>query len=361
MAFEKVIGQQRVKQLFKNGLENGRISHAYLFVGERGIGKEAMALEFAKALFCPQPLPCGLETCNDCSRVGKLSHPDLQFIFPAPAKIKESEQNRIFESIINNPYQREELWANPSISIEQIREIRRKSSYKSFEGKGRVVIIVDCERMTTEAANSLLKILEEPPDKMYLIMTSDNASLLLPTIMSRCQVVKFDPLTVAEIEEALIRYNGVDTKKAGLTARLAEGSYRRAVEMLDSDLQELQEQSLDFFRKSIQDQFAQILYVDEIINKSQRDLKKIKEILKLLTIWFRDALVFRETGGKDEQLLIHYDQIEVLRNFTKSFPGADLHSAVNEIEKMLELMDRNVQINLILIVLLNRLRNFLRR
>lgn len=361
MAFEKIIGQQRVKQFFQSGLESGRVAHAYLFVGERGVGKEAMALELARAFFCPQQLPCGSEACRECARVGKLSHPDLQFIYPAPAKIKESEQNKIFESIVKNPYQRTELWANPSISIEQIREIRRKSSYKSFEGKGRVVIIVDCERMTIEAANSLLKILEEPPDKMHLIMTSSNASLLLPTITSRCQVIKFDPLAVSEIEEAMLRYNGVDKKQAALTARLAKGSYRRAVEMLDSDLQELQEQSLDFFRRSVQNQFIQILYVEDILNQSQKDLRKIKEVLELLMTWFRDALIFRETGGQDEQLLIHYDQVDVLRNFTKSFPKADLHGAVKEIENTLELMDRNVQINLILIVLLNRLRKFLRR
>ena len=172
MAFENIFGQQRVKNFFEIALKSERLSHAYLFVGDRGVGKEAMALELAKTLFCEKSGACSPEICSNCRRVSKLSHPDLHFIFPAPAKVKETEQTQILESVAANPYLRAELWANPMISIEKIREIRRKSSYKSFEGRGRIVIIVDAERMSEEAANSVLKILEEPPEKMYLLMVS---------------------------------------------------------------------------------------------------------------------------------------------------------------------------------------------
>lgn len=359
-AFSKVIGQNRVKKFFTKALENDRTSHAYLFVGDRGVGKEAMALEVAKTMLCKNALACDAPQCDKCTRVAKLSHPDLHFIFPTPANAKEEDQAEIIKSVVENPYARKELWANPSISIEQIRQVRRKANFKSFEGRGRVVILVDCERMTTEAANSLLKILEEPPAKMRLLITSSRPSLLLPTITSRCQEIKFDPLTAQEIETALVQFDGVDTERAGLVARLAAGSYRRASELLGEDVKEMQESALEFFRTSVQSSFVQIQYVDELLSRWQRDSKKIRDMLALLAIWLRDAQVFKESEG-DDNLLIHADRTEVLEKFTARFHNADLYTAVNAVEDSLHLMNRNVQMNLILIVLLNRLRRLLRR
>ena len=370
MAFENIIGQQRVRNFFEKALKSERLSHAFLFVGERGVGKEAIALELAKALFCEKSGACSAEPCPNCIRVSKLSHPDLHFIFPAPVKDNKPEkkqeeirihERQILKSIAANPYHRVEVWPNPPISIKTIREIRRKSSYKSFEGRGRIVIIVDAERMSEEAANSVLKILEEPPEKMYLFLISSRPNLLLPTISSRCQLIKFEPLKAAEIEQALIENHNIEQKKARLTSRVASGSYRRAIELLDENLQEKQNQSLEFFRKSVQSEFTQIKYVDEVLKTCQRDLKQIKDLLSLLLIWFRDALVFRETDEPNQELLIYAGAFETLNNFTQKFPDADLQSAVNAIEESLEQISRNVQINLILIVLLNKLRTFVRR
>ncbi|NIR52807.1 DNA polymerase III subunit delta', partial [candidate division KSB1 bacterium] len=192
----------------------------------------------------PNKFDCNRETCPDCTRIAKLNHPDLHFIFPAPAKVKEEDRHNILASIVENPYNRLEMWSNPSISIEHIREFRRTSSYKSFEGKGRVVIMADCERMTTEAANALLKSLEEPPERTYLLLISSRPSLLLPTITSRCQELKFDPLTAEELEQALVAQNLAAAKRARLTARMAAGSYRHALELLDENLEQMQQKAL---------------------------------------------------------------------------------------------------------------------
>ncbi|HEX9652873.1 MAG TPA: DNA polymerase III subunit delta' [bacterium] len=361
MAFDNIIGQQRVKLFFERALASDRLSHAYLFVGDRGVGKEAMALEWAKALLCSYQKNGHPANCADCNRIAKFNHPDVHFLFPAPAKAKEDELKKIISSIAEDPYNRLELWANPSISIERIREIRQTSAYKSFEGQGRVVIVCDCERMTIEAANALLKILEEPPPKMYIIMISSRPNLLLPTITSRCQLVKFDPLAAGEIEVALAARAGVAKEQARLTARLASGSYRRALELLDENLQEMQSRALEFFRKSVQNEVAQVQFIEEVLIDCQRDLKKIRDLLILLALWLRDAMLFGEGGQTNSELLINYNQSDVFKKFVQSCPQADLFGAVGEIEKSLQLMDRNVQINLILIVLMNKLRTFLRR
>ncbi|MFQ5641549.1 MAG: DNA polymerase III subunit delta' [bacterium] len=359
MAFDNIIGQKRVKSFFQKAMDHGRIAHAYLFIGEKGVGKEALAVEFAKGLLCSNGLSCTKHDCEDCSRISKLSHPDLVFVFPAPAKMSNEDRVRIMESIVANPYSRLEVWANPLISIERIREFRRTSAYKSFEGRGRVLIIADCERLTTEASNALLKILEEPPEKTYLIMVSSKPNLLLPTIMSRCQEVKFDSLTFDEIEQALQERTAADKNQARLTARMCRGSYGRALQLLDENLQELQDQALDFFRKGIQNQVIQIQFVEELINRYQRDSAKIKELLRMVVNWFRDAMIFVETDGEQKDALINIEQVEVFRNFAKNFPNADLYSSIFELEKSLQQIERNAHINLVLIVLLNKLRRHL--
>lgn len=361
MAISSVFGQRRIKRFFEKALENQRLSHAYLFVGAKGTGKEAMALEVTKALLSPHGLNFSPETDVDALRVAKLTHPDLEFIFPAPAKLKDTEYAKIVESIVKNPYLRSEPWAKASIPIARIRELRRKSSYKSYEGKGRVVILADCEMMTTEAANSLLKLLEEPPDKMHLFMISSRPNLLLPTITSRCQMVKFDPLPAAEIEKALMDMFSVGAGKARITARLANGSFRKAVELLEEDVNDMELQALEFFRKAVQNEFIQICYVDKLLSHYHRDLKRVKDLLMHLAFWFRDAVLVQESVSELEKQIIHQNHLDVLKNFTRNFPKADLQNAVTEIEKSFELIDRNVQIQLILIVLLNKLRKLLRR
>src|SRR3990172_2099937 len=244
MAFASVIGQDRIKNFLGNALKNKRLSHAYLLSGPEGAGCEALAIAFANYLLNHEN-----PDASEDHRIRNLSHPDVHLIFPSPAKTKEEEYQEILHSLVVNPYLRLQPWANPSISIEKIREIKRKSAYKSFEGRGKVFIILDCERMTTEASNSLLKVLEEPSDKTYLLMTSSKPNLLLSTITSRCQMIKLDPLSAEEIESALKKQTDNADSKIKLAARLAGGSFRQALELLNEDLDNWQQQALDLFLK----------------------------------------------------------------------------------------------------------------
>ncbi|MDZ7261399.1 MAG: DNA polymerase III subunit delta', partial [candidate division KSB1 bacterium] len=236
MSFDSIIGQRKAKKILTRALQQKRVPHAYLFYGGPGVGKEALALELAKALLCQTngTEPC--DQCSHCSRVAKLTHPDLVYLFPAPQTIKPEEHQLVLQSLIKDPYYRLRLWANPSISIERIRELRRTSAYKSFEGRGRVIIIAEADTMTIEASNALLKILEEPPEKMNLILTTSNVTQILPTITSRCQMIRFEPLSYQDIETALIKRKKLEPEPARLIARLASGNFRRALELLQEDL-----------------------------------------------------------------------------------------------------------------------------
>ena len=357
MAFERIIGQDKIKDILSVSLKNNRIPHALLFHGPDGVGKEAMAIELAKAIMCQQDEASYCDKCSDCQRIQQITHPDFFYIFPAILKATDKDNQAIIKSIVNDPYLRERLWANAAISINKIRELKKVSSMSSFENKGRVVIIVEAEMMSIEATNSLLKILEEPPDRMTIILVSSNHSLLLPTIISRCQSIKFSPLKWDEIETSLMTKQGLDADKAKLISKLCFGNYRRALELLDEELSQRRQYILTILRTVIRGNVDRIVFVEELIREN--DKKVLKEYLELLLVWFRDILIF--LNSKDHDLIINIDQLEIIEKFANSFENLDIEKIVSEIEDSIVMINRNVYIKLILINLFYFLYNNLRR
>ena len=176
MSFTKLLGQENAVRLLKDDLDSGRIHHAYLFTGITGVGKRTLALEFARALFCEKQEGEACGTCLSCRKIEHSNHPDLNSI-----AITEGD----------------------SIKIEQIRELQRGLAFRPYERKWKLYIIEDADRMTPEAANSLLKTLEEPPHYGIIILLAREAESLLPTIISRCHVIQLNPLSVENIEKVL--------------------------------------------------------------------------------------------------------------------------------------------------------------
>lgn len=360
MDFENIIGQQRVISILRRALKSKRMPHALLFHGPEGVGKEAVALELAKALFCQKDVVY-CNSCSDCKRVGQLSHPDLILIYPAPKQQKNEELKLIRESIVKNPYYRMQPWANPSILIDMIRNLKKTVSMASYENKGRVVLIFDAHRMTIEAANSLLKILEEPLGKLTLVLISSQANLLLPTIVSRCQKIRFDPLPWQDIEDALIKRDQINPEQAKIFARMSFGSYRRALELLDEDVDQKQNLMIDILRKVLMPDLEILLTVESLVN--QQDKKTIKDLIALMLVWFRDAMVMellqRESDYKEK--IINIDRLDVLKKFITGLERIDYDQVIPKIEQAIESIDRNVYLNLVLLQLLFELKKFLRR
>ncbi|UCE06185.1 MAG: DNA polymerase III subunit delta' [bacterium] len=360
MPFENIIGQKKAISILERALKSKRMPHTLLFHGPEGVGKEAVALELAKALFCQQDeVYC--EICSDCKRVGQLSHPDLMVIFPAPKQPKNEELQSIRESIVKNPYYRTQPWANPFILIDMIRNLKRTVSMTSYENKGRVVIIMDAHRMTTEAANSVLKILEEPLGKLTMVLVSSQANLLLPTIVSRCQKIRFDPLLWQDIESALIKWEKVNPEQAKIFARMSFGSYHRALELLDEDVDQKQNLMIDILRKVLMPDLDILLIVEDLVN--QQDKKTIKDLITLMLVWFRDAMMLQlmqnELDYKEK--IINIDRLDILKKFVTGLERIDYNQVIPKIEQAIELIDRNVYLNLVLLQLLFELKKFLRR
>src|SRR5213078_3731491 len=193
--FSGLIGNEEVKDALGRLLTSGRIPGSLLFTGEEGIGKKLFALELAKALNCRNR--SGVEACDECSSCKRISNST----FPPFTSADDNKDRMIWSEHADvamvRPYKQ-------IIRVKPIRELEREANYRPFEGSARVFIVEDAEYMNDQAANALLKTLEEPASTSHLILTTTNPTALLATIRSRCQVIRFAPIPASEIEGFLI-------------------------------------------------------------------------------------------------------------------------------------------------------------
>ena len=247
MFFREVIGQQTVKDRLILSVKEGRISHALLFFGPKGSGTLPLALAFTQYVNCEQPGAhdsCG--KCSSCVKQQKMVHPDVHYTFPIviSKKDKVGVSNDLVtefrEAVLSNPYLDQNEWIAAAtgdeskagvIPVEESMEIIRMISLKAFEGKFKVVLIWMPEKMNAATANKLLKSLEEPPDNTLFILATEHREQLLPTILSRTQLVKLQRITEDEIADELRAKTGINAEQAGFFASLSDGDYREAKEL----------------------------------------------------------------------------------------------------------------------------------
>lgn len=349
ISFRGVIGQEKVKLFMKRAILNERINKAYLFYGPEGSGKDAMAIDFGKALNCSSEnsIPC--QTCSDCRLIGQLTHPDIKFIFAAPSNLKEEDYVKHVQKKAENYYSRSTYSEMAGILIDQIRVLKKIATMKLYKGKKRVFIISEADRMTVEASNSLLKLLEEPPEQLILILTTSRFDKLLPTIISRCQVVKFAPLNESSIKEKLID-NNIEPQQANVISRLSMGNFYKAQQLLEEDYQVLREQAWILLMESQnKDELKKLDVVNQVA--ASKDRGQIKELFLSILLWLRDLQVLRtqENNGTSVQTLYNEDQLEKLEQLKRAFSCINLEKTITDTENSIDLVEKNVYINLILI------------
>jgi DNA polymerase-3 subunit delta' len=308
MSFEEIIGHDRQIAYLRNAMRNGRVAHAYLFLGKEGIGKKFFALNLAKALNCPRGNEDCCDECPSCLKVDRLHHPDVLLIEP------------------------QGQW----IRIDQIRDLQRELSHRPYEGERRVCILTDSDRMRQEAANALLKILEEPPLHTVLILLAANGDLLLPTITSRCQRIPFNPLPLDRITEIIRSRLNLKSEEAHILACLADGSLGKALGM-DLDLvlrtrREIIGKIIDLPSYAAEE----ILGFAEELATSNEDLPTL---LSIIHSWYRDLLTHKERRS-GAQLI----NIDLSQEIQKAALGMDSSSLINRMEVIQEALwnvDRN--------------------
>ncbi len=364
MSWSDIIGQSRVKEYFRLALRSGRLAHSYLFVGPEGVGKDAVALEIAKVLHCETGTDEACGHCPSCQRMAAMGHPDLHFVTALPRGKDESDDDgpldtlpadevrRIqeeYQAKARDPYRQVILPKANVIKVNSIREARRESGLTTSDQRKRVTVISQAERMKAEASNMLLKTLEEPAADTMFILTTARREQILPTILSRCQVVRFDGLSEDDIRTALMERKGIGSEQAAITARLAGGSFTRAVELLTDDLLQARRDVVQFVRLALSNSMIGVL--DEIDRMAEwKDKDLYRRFLLLLLMWCRDAMILNAGGA-----IINQDQEDALSKFTARFPEADLPRVLGGIERAFALLDRNIHprllfINLVLLM-----------
>lgn len=367
--WDSIIGQHRVKDALRGAVARGRVAHAYLFHGPDGVGKRAVALAFAQALQCARPdaAPCG--RCLPCDKVRRMLHPDVHVLFPHPRDADTHDVAARLQRLAENPYAAIDYVRRPFLDdptrtsnkqalypVDRINEeLRRAMSYRPAEGHFKVAVLTDADRLRTEAANAFLKLLEEPTAQTVFILTTSRPDLLLPTVRSRCQQIRFDPLEAGAIEAALISNEGLPPETAAPLARMADGSYTRALDLAaNADLMERRHLVLDFLRLS----YARSVpstdrLIDLIESLGKMGREQVKGLMDLLLSWLRDLMLYRTLGAGAP--LVNIDQADAVARFCENVPRADLEAMARLVEEAIDLVERNVHLTLLMTALAHAL------
>lgn len=224
-----VEGQEEAEAFLQSALTSGRLSHAYLFAGPGGTGRFSSALALAAAFMCSRSPDGWCGGCRDCSRILKLQHPDVRISFPTLGTTKPEEVADLLTRRMEDGVTPLAVPGNSSIVIDSVREIQARMALRPYEGKGRVEILLDVDRMRQEAANALLKTLEEPPPSTLLILTAQKLSGVIPTVRSRAHLIRFGRVPAATIARIVQERTGVPGPEAQRAAASADGSVGTAL------------------------------------------------------------------------------------------------------------------------------------
>jgi DNA polymerase III subunit delta' len=309
MSFNEVIGHQDEIKFLQNVLQSQRIAHAFLFYGPEGIGKEYIAMQFATSLLCEKPVKgeaCG--KCSSCVRVQHQTHPNL-------IRIEQKESDTF-------------------LKIDTIREFRKEIGLKAFEGSRRVYLIPDSDRMMPQAANALLKTLEEPSDNVILILIATDLNAILPTIISRCQLVRFYRLSRDLIKSQLINQYQVAELEAELYALLAEGSLGRAKHLVEGEFLNARNQALEIISGFTGAKMIRVFRTAEELLGIDLDFA---ELTDLLTLWFRDILVYKRTADGSHGLLMNPDKSVAVAASALNWSVDQLEEAINHLAEIKQL------------------------
>ena len=378
MQFQSIIGQKEIKEQLTQMVQHNRLSHALLFLGKEGSGTLQLALAFAQYIVCQSAnsknkmtvdepslfeeyLPinnekktankdsCGI--CPACKKAAEFVHPDIHFSYPIVTK-KQGEKSvstdfiKEWRAFINeNPYGNIYDWLQfigaenkqGNITAQECKDIIRKLNLKSFESEYKILIMWMPEFLGKEG-NKLLKLIEEPPAKTLFILVAEKEELILPTILSRTQLVKISSLNNIEIETALELSAGVKIEKAQQIAAVAEGNYREALQLLqhaDDDWELMLREWLNAIIKT--GPVAQVKWIEETAKLGR---EKQKQFLKYFIHLLEQAIRGRVINTKEGQLLYNNEQDFALR-LNKLCNLGQQEAIINELDKASYYIERN--------------------
>ncbi|MGB4439931.1 MAG: DNA polymerase III subunit delta' [Sedimentibacter sp.] len=286
MLYSQVAGQEEIKTSLIKSINNSQVSHCYIFEGPKGMGKYDLALIFAQSLLCSDfhEEPCNV--CSNCIKMNSMNHPDLHIINQEESTIKRENIDELIESVYKKPY----------------------------ESNRKVYIIKDAHLMTTQAANTFLKTLEEPPGDSVMILLTTNVNLFIPTITSRCQTVKFRNISKETIKKYIKEHFNTAEEATDLVANYSKGILNKAVNIIngnDNILKE-REEIIKVFDKIVKSD-SEIIY--EVENYFEDNKDNIDSIIEIIMLWIRDIMFVQNNM---EDFVINKDFINIATQHSES-------------------------------------------
>ncbi|MBS3818788.1 DNA polymerase III subunit delta' [bacterium] len=316
MAFKDILGNQRVKKILKRSLKKQKVPHSLIFSGPPGVGKKEMALILAKALNCLKETEDACEVCPNCGAINKGHFPDVLEIQPEKEVIK----------------------------IEQMRMMKEVAHLKPMGGRKKFFAVNEAEKMSEEASNSLLKILEEPPSFSHVVLVTSNPYLLLPTIRSRCQQLDFSPISPQDIEK-ILKERGYKEERAKVISLLVQGNMNRALSLEWEEIQEKRNQAWNFFLSFVEKKEKITPFIDDFLTSSSNQREELKQFLEIFASFCRDFLLIKEKGGQD--FLINLDYEGKIKDVSESWSTEQTVHLLEKIDSMIYSVERNLNINLL--------------
>ncbi|WP_298901123.1 DNA polymerase III subunit [uncultured Psychroserpens sp.] len=367
MLFSEILGQEHIKNHLTKSADFGRVPHAQLFVGPEGSGTLAMAIAYAQYLLCKNTNGENTEGNDACNlKFKNLSHPDLHFAFPVATndKIKSHPVSSHFmeewrQLIDRQPYGNLFDWyrllgidnKQGQIGVDEAQDIVKALALKSYEGGYKVMLIWMAEKMNTSAANKLLKLIEEPPNKTIFILVAEDEEQIINTIRSRCQVLHFPPLAEEVIKEALIRNYQIPEPDAIKIAHQANGNYNKACDVVYSDSEDTQFEEWfvywirsAFKAKGNKSAIHDLISWSETIAKTGRETQK--QFLNFCLDFFRQALLLNYNAG--DLVFMEPKTGFKLEKFAPFVHGNNIMDISNELQDAIYHIERNGNSKIIL-------------
>jgi DNA polymerase-3 subunit delta' len=355
--FDQQTIQPSVLKKFRQSFINKRLAHAYIFYGTEGCGKEAFALEMAMALNCSDEKfrPC--HQCPSCHKISQFNHPDVKFVIPQVKSWTSKDIQKRYQLKALNPFSRIDFQGPASIGIDKIRELKNESKFTPYEAEKKIYIITEAEKMNRESANSFLKLLEEPPDNLLIILITSTIHALLDTIKSRCQAVYFPPLTLDAALAVVSNYRQLTDMDRRLV-QIAQGNLKEIFDMQDRETDDKRKLVYEFLRAAARGTAKDLsASVDSIAFRKDKNF--LLDILNLLILWIKDTICILAYGGETQ--IINIDYKDEIHRFAQSYAPSDFDSMIAEIEKSISAVKANVHMPLTLMVLGTRIHHYLRR
>ena len=317
-SFKDVVGHKDILKYISSAVENNRVSHAYILNGERGSGKKMLANLFAMTLLCEtgDNEPCG--KCHSCKQAESGNHPDI-------IRVTHEKPN--------------------SISVDDIRtQVNNTVDIKPYQGPYKVYIIPQADMMTPQAQNAILKTIEEPPSYAVFLLLTENAETLLPTINSRCVMLKLRNIKDTLIKKYLMENLEIPDYKADMCTAFAQGNMGRAIMLANSDhFNEIREEAVQLLKHISEMELNEI--VAAVKNISVYKLE-ITDYLDIIMIWYRDVLLYKATKEIDK--VVFKDHLQSIKEQARKSSYEGIELILESLEKAKARLKANVNFDLVM-------------